>query len=387
MPETTMVFRLPSSLRKTTEWVQLTATQAPVVHYLAEDASLNELAKMPGASNVHLLLPPELFLVRKLSLPGARYKLTQETLRFLTEESLPDSTHQKHWIVTERQAKTARVSGIDEDKLSALLATFSTAGLNVTTVIADGCYLPYVADSWTLIREKQSWLIGTQENTANEIDIEWLNHLLLRFPPARLHIYGELAAKVPASVQVTQSPAIASAILLYSPNEQTQRHNLLQGKFRLTSVSSSLRWLPKIAAASVILALASYVLIQGVLLWQISDTARELQTQMKASWQSWFPDSKQEDHFRFHFPREIDQHFPAAVPMLQRLQAQLQEYPDIKLVNVRYSQPQQTLTFDVTAADATDIDELCKASQERLVLEKITKEGVANKWTLRSVKK
>ena len=95
-----------------------------------------------GAGNVHLLIPPEGLLYRSLTLPNAKYKLTAQTLQWLAEETLPDNTQDWHWTVVDKQNESVEVIGIQSEKLSRYLERLHTAGLNVTRVLPDGCYLP-----------------------------------------------------------------------------------------------------------------------------------------------------------------------------------------------------------------------------------------------------
>ena len=76
MPESLMVIRSSSTLRKHWEWMTFSADSVSSVHTLTDDLPLESLADQPGAGNVHLLIPPEGLLYRSLTLPNAKYKLT-----------------------------------------------------------------------------------------------------------------------------------------------------------------------------------------------------------------------------------------------------------------------------------------------------------------------
>lgn len=47
-----------------------------------------------------------------------------------------------HWTVVDKQNESVEVIGIQSEKLSRYLERLHTAGLNVTRVLPDGCYLP-----------------------------------------------------------------------------------------------------------------------------------------------------------------------------------------------------------------------------------------------------
>lgn len=59
MPESLMVIRSFSTLRKHWEWMTFSADSVSSVHTLTDDLPLESLADQPGAGNVHLLIPPE----------------------------------------------------------------------------------------------------------------------------------------------------------------------------------------------------------------------------------------------------------------------------------------------------------------------------------------
>lgn len=170
MPESLMVIRSFSTLRKHWEWMTFSADSVSSVHTLTDDLPLESLADQPGAGNVHLLIPPEGLLYRSLTLPNAKYKLTAQTLQWLAEETLPDASQNWHWTVVDKQNESVEVIGIQSEKLSRYLERLHTAGLNVTRVLPDGCYLPWEVDSWTLVNQQTSWLIRSAAHAFNELD-------------------------------------------------------------------------------------------------------------------------------------------------------------------------------------------------------------------------
>ena len=134
MPESLMVIRSFSTLRKHWEWMTFSADSVSSVHTLTDDLPLESLADQPGAGNVHLLIPPEGLLYRSLTLPNAKYKLTAQTLQWLAEETLPDASQNWHWMVVDKQNESVEVIGIQSEKLSRYLERLHTARLNVTRV-------------------------------------------------------------------------------------------------------------------------------------------------------------------------------------------------------------------------------------------------------------
>ncbi len=210
MPESLMVIRSSSTLRKHWEWMTFSADSVSSVHTLTDDLPLESLADQPGAGNVHLLIPPEGLLYRSLTLPNAKYKLTAQTLQWLAEETLPDNTQDWHWTVVDKQNESVEVIGIQSEKLSRYLERLHTAGLNVTRVLPDGCYLPWEVDSWTLVNQQTSWLIRSAAHAFNELDEHWLQHLAAQFPPENMLCYGVVPHGVAAANPLIQHPEIPS---------------------------------------------------------------------------------------------------------------------------------------------------------------------------------
>ncbi|HAI4840306.1 TPA: type II secretion system protein GspL, partial [Escherichia coli] len=259
MPESLMVIRSFSTLRKHWEWMTFSADSVSSVHTLTDDLPLESLADQPGAGNVHLLIPPEGLLYRSLTLPNAKYKLTAQTLQWLAEETLPDASQNWHWTVVDKQNESVEVIGIQSEKLSRYLERLHTAGLNVTRVLPDGCYLPWEVDSWTLVNQQTSWLIRSAAHAFNELDEHWLQHLANQFPPENMRCYGVAPHGVAAANPLIQHPEIPS-LSLYSADIAFQRYDMLHGVFRKQkTVSKSGKWLARLAVSCLVLAILSFV--------------------------------------------------------------------------------------------------------------------------------
>lgn len=259
MPESLMVIRSFSTLRKHWEWMTFSADSVSSVHTLTDDLPLGSLADQPGAGNVHLLIPPEGLLYRSLTLPNAKYKLTAQTLQWLAEETLPDASQNWHWTVVDKQNESVEVIGIQSEKLSRYLERLHTAGLNVTRVLPDGCYLPWEVDSWTLVNQQTSWLIRSAAHAFNELDEHWLQHLANQFPPENMRCYGVAPHGVAAANPLIQHPEIPS-LSLYSADIAFQRYDMLHGVFRKQkTVGKSGKWLTRLAVSCLVLAILSFV--------------------------------------------------------------------------------------------------------------------------------
>lgn len=385
MSEDVMVIRLTSTLRKSSEWMTLTKEQRGEIHVLAADAPLAQLAEQPGAKNIHLLLPPEKLLFRELVLPTAKYKLTQQTIQWLAEETLPDSTVVYHWSLIQQNDLTAYVVGIDAQRLDEHMSPFLSAGLTITRVLPDGCYLPWHPQSWTLLRQGESWLARTQEHAFNELDEGWVKHLLHQFQPDTLCSYGDLPAGLPPLASVTQHATVSPLTLYVPEDEQTQRYNMLQsnGQPGNASVRGS-KGLFRVAVFSILLAIASFIATRGYALWQLNHIEAQLTQNMQDTWRSYFPAIKRSDNFRFYFARQLTQHYPAAVPLLHRLEIILQAQPGIHLTQVSYNQQKKSLSLTVAASSEADIDTFCRTMEPWLPMEKGRHEAGQSTWTLRS---
>lgn len=382
MSKAIMVIRLPSSLRNSTEWITIAGEGPGEAHTLAVGASLDQLTALPGTNNVHLLLSPEELAILTLTLPAVKFRLTQQTMQWLAEEILTEQAASYHWSVVQQSGKTAHVIGIDAKKLHHYLSQCRAAGLNVTRVLPDGCYLPVHPQGWSLISQEGGWLARTEEHAFNELDEGWLNHLFQHFPPDGVHCYGDLPTSMSMLPALTQSGQI-SPLALYTPDEQTQRYNMLHGVFQpKTATLFSGKWLPRLAIASVILAAASFVLCRGYALWYLHKTKVVLEQQTQTVWQRYFPHIRRTDNLRFFFARQLTQQFPAAVPLLRHLEAAVQAHPGIHLLKVSYSQPQKSLTLILTADTEEDVDAFLRNMSPFLPLEKVGQNDAT--WTLRS---
>lgn len=385
MSEDVMVIRLTSTLRKASEWMTYMQEQRSEIHILAADTPLAQLADQPGAKNIHLLLPPEGLLFRELVMPKTKYKLTPQTIQWLTEETLPDSTIVYHWTLIRQSDLTAHVVGISVQRLEEHINQFRSAGLTITRVLPDGCYLPWHPQSWTLLNQETSWLARPQEHAFNELDESWLRHLLLQFRPDSICSYGELPTGMVIPSSLTQHAAV-SPLTLYTPNdEQVQRYNMLHGAFqpRASSAKGS-KWLRRIATLSIVLAIASFIFTRGYALWQLNHVEAALTRQTRDVWHSYFPTIKRSDNFRFYFARQLTEQYPAAVPLLHRLEIILQAQPGIHLTQLSYHQQNKSLTLAVTASSEAEVDTFCQTMEPWMPMEKGHHDADRSIWILRN---
>ncbi|EFD1058106.1 type II secretion system protein GspL [Escherichia coli] len=387
MPESLMVIRSSSTLRKQWEWMTYSADSVSSVHTLTDDLPLESLADQPGAGNVHLLIPPEGLLYRSLTLPNAKYKLTAQTLQWLAEETLPDTSQNWHWTVVDKQNDRVEVIGIQSEKLSRYLDRLHTAGLNVTRVLPDGCYLPWKEGSWTLVNQQTSWLIRSAAHAFNELDERWLQHLATQFSPENVICFGTAApdiVPVDSLIQHAESPALR----FYSANHSLQHYDMLHGVFRKQkTVSRSGKWLARLAVSSLIFAILSFAGSRGIVLWQTLGIEDQLQQQQQEIWQQYFPQIKRTHNFRFYFKQQLAQQYPEAVPLLHHLQTLLLEHPELQLMEANYSQKQKSLILKISSKNEGNIDRFCELTQSWLPMEKTEKDPVSGVWTVRSTGK
>lgn len=387
MPESLMVIRSSSTLRKQWEWMTYSADSVSSVHTLTDDLPLESLADQPGAGNVHLLIPPEGLLYRSLTLPNAKYKLTAQTLQWLAEETLPDASQNWHWTVVDKQNDRVEVIGIQSEKLSRYLDRLHTAGLNVTRVLPDGCYLPWKEGSWTLVNQQTSWLIRSAAHAFNELDERWLQHLATQFSPENVICFGTAApdiVPVDSLIQHAESPALR----FYSANHSLQHYDMLHGVFRKQkTVSRSGKWLARLAVSSLIFAILSFGGSRGIVLWQTLGIEDQLQQQQQETWQQYFPQIKRTHNFRFYFKQQLAQQYPEAVPLLHHLQTLLLEHPELQLMEANYSQKQKSLILKISSKNEGNIDRFCELTQSWLPMEKTEKDPVSGVWTVRSTGK
>ncbi len=299
-------------------------------------------------------------------------------------EVLPDNTQDWHWTVVDKQNESVEVIGIQSEKLSRYLERLHTAGLNVTRVLPDGCYLPWEVDSWTLVNQQTSWLIRSAAHAFNELDEHWLQHLAAQFPPENMLCYGVVPHGVAAANPLIQHPEIPS-LSLYSADIAFQRYDMLHGIFRKQkTVSKSGKWLARLAVSCLVLAILSFVGSRSIALWHTLKIEDQLQQQQQETWQRYFPQIKRTHNFRFYFKQQLAQQYPEAVPLLYHLQTLLLEHPELQLMEANYSQKQKSLTLKMSAKSEANIDRFCELTQSWLPMEKTEKDPVSGVWTVRN---
>lgn len=308
---------------------------------------------------------------------------------FLTGElrqikGIPDNTQDWHWTVVDKQNESVEVIGIQSEKLSRYLERLHTAGLNVTRVLPDGCYLPWEVDSWTLVNQQKSWLIRSAAHAFNELDEHWLQHLAAQFPPENMLCYGVVPHGVAAANPLIQHPEIPS-LSLYSADIAFQRYDMLHGIFRKQkTVSKSGKWLARLAVSCLVLAILSFVGSRSIALWHTLKIEDQLQQQQQETWQRYFPQIKRTHNFHFYFKQQLAQQYPEAVPLLYHLQTLLLEHPELQLMEANYSQKQKSLTLKMSAKSEANIDRFCELTQSWLPMEKTEKDPVSGVWTVRN---
>lgn len=380
MSETLMVLRAASSLRQHWEWIPVSQHSTSPV----KTAVTEEQIAASGVHDVCLLIPPEGTVYRELSLPNARYKLTPQTLQWLVEETLPDDNVPWHWTVVERKGLTIHVIGIHTMRLRHYLEPLQQAGINVTAVLPDGCYLPWTDKRWTLVNHSDYTLIRTDKHIFNELSPAWLPPLLTQYAPEQLLCYGDLPCQLPQGSEITRYDE-ASALTLFRLDDDVLRYNLLHGEFRPAKTPGvRSKWLRRMAFLCLALAIASFFGTRGIAFWQAYQLEQQFRQQRLATWAAYFPQEKRPHNFRFYFKRQEAQRFPAAVPLLQRLDTALQAYPDLHLTAATYSQTQKSLELRIVASNEESIKRFHQAVQSWFPLEEAQKSDTADVWIIRS---
>lgn len=173
-PDTLLLRPLPGKL----EWCCPNEAQPPVIVEQAAYLQPNALADLPDAGNACLFLSPDYFCFRRVELPTENYKISEQTLGWLVEDAVVGDTDSLHWTVLAREENTLHLAGIARTTLNDLLTTFRTAGVTLTYIVPDGFWLPYVTDSWSLLKQDERWLIRYDAWKTGVLSEALLTHLL-----------------------------------------------------------------------------------------------------------------------------------------------------------------------------------------------------------------
>ena len=122
MPESLMVIRSSSTLRKHWEWMTFSADSVSSVHTLTDDLPLESLAISP-VPEMFIFDPTREAFISFPTLPNAKYNLTAKHYNGWQRRRYPTNTDW-HWTVVDKQNESVEVIGIQSEKPAAILSVY-----------------------------------------------------------------------------------------------------------------------------------------------------------------------------------------------------------------------------------------------------------------------
>ncbi|WP_054181101.1 type II secretion system protein GspL [Trabulsiella odontotermitis] len=326
---------------------------------------LLSLSALPGAQNVCLLLPANWLTCCQFSLPPGSTTPPQQAIAWQVEEQLISNSEALHWTIAGRQDDICYVLGVDKEKLKQLLDTWRQAGLTITAVVPDGCYLPLSEDRWSALPLENGWLVRHAEFSWSYMTHAIFKQLTQRFSPEAPLICEDMQPLLSYSQQFTTPPL-----------------NLLHSEFGVVKPAYpvSAAWRKRIAGFTAA-AILMYLGVQGAIIWGLHQEQSTQRLALQENWQRYFPGDKQQGNYRFFFRQKVKRFSPDPLTRLRQLEKSLKAVPGIELGHFAADKETGTLTLTVRAADAATIEQLIAHSGNTLAL-KLSSPATNNIYSL-----
>lgn len=265
--------------KKMAQWCNISATEIADIHTLKNHDDICQLAEAHGAENACLVISPEYLIFRQLELPVPNYKINNQSITWLAEESLIEEGEQFHWTVIERKDDLLHVVGISSATLEELIAPYKSSGINIICVTPDGHYLPWEDDTWSAIKCDDLWLVRTGEFSWCEVDEQWASHLFAHYRPAHIISFSPLSENN-VDHRTWKHPLISHCEYT-GPSVVNLRHGAFRPVAPATPVSKSKKTFSWVCLA---LGILSIVLFQGYNLWRLHSQKNDMQVEAKSIW-------------------------------------------------------------------------------------------------------
>ena len=360
-PDTLLLRPLPGKL----EWCCPNEAQPPVIVEQAAYLQPNALADLPDAGNACLFLSPDYFCFRRVELPTENYKISEHTLGWLVEDAVVGDTDSLHWTVLAREENTLHLAGIARTTLNDLLTTFRTAGVTLTYIVPDGFWLPYVTDSWSLLKQDERWLIRYDAWKTGVLSEALLTHLLASHTEQKIISASPLPVPHAHVEYLDWQPPLACAC----NGDNIQDINVLHGSFRpLPPTQPTPRLLKYAAIATFALAIALFSGLKGVMLWQLHQQKQALSAEGATLWNRYFPGDNRNSNFKYFFESSARDRYPDVLTLLTQLQTRLSTLPGLTIREVNYRLEQRLFTLTLNVRDPEHLRRFMVQTNDEFIL-------------------
>lgn len=359
------------------EYEQLSHENTQTLRFKSD--MLAELNGLPGADNLTLLISPSQILFRKLILPNAGYKITNQSIAWLAEESMIADSESLHWTVLAHSKEAVHVAGINVAELEKIMSPLTAAGLQITSVLPDGLHLPYEENCWSAEKDNEGWLVRFNEYQLSHIDEAWFIHLINEHAPETI-ITSELLP--------TAFDSIKSIDGQHRYDIATMSNiNLLSGALkpkpparRVSKKLSLILW------SALGLALLCFFSLKALTIGQLSNQADEINAQIQTTWQQYFPNDKHNNNYKFYLNQKIKDSYPDAMTQLSHLHAAIKLSPGIRIVSMDYNLRKRSFDLEVQADSLSALDVLMRNSEADFMFTQRTDDTAPGVYHLRSEK-
>lgn len=327
---------------------------------------LRQLAQLPGGKNVCVLLPASWFTCQQFTLPHSGFSLTQHAIAWQVEGQSIGNCEMQHWTVIGQHEGVCHVLGINRKRLSALIENCQRAGISLTSVIPDGCYLPVEESTWTALKQEKGWLIRHSEFSWSYVNDALLPSFIHRFAQnVRLICYGT----PPEGIVAEENPE-CSSMALFSRQPDVTFYNVLHGEFRVRPTVSRIPpyWRKGILAFAAATALM-WLGAQGAIIWSLHQMQDEQTVALRKQWIRYFPGDRVTGNYRFFFHKKKNITAPDPLLRLSQLETLMATEPSVSLSHFTANQQTGSMNITLSSNDSDAIRRIIEQSRSTLMLQ------------------
>lgn len=328
------------------------------VSSLAGWEELTQLANLPTAERVCLLLPASEMIFRQFTLAKKSLGGQSSPFSWMAEETLIGEVDGLHWTVMAKKGQQVDAVGIESARLQQWLSLFQQAGLNVIQVLPDAILLPETQGGCTIAPLEESFWLRFTPFGACDIDAALLPLVMQKNGENPVCYYGTPAD----GLTVTQTRDGQHPLLLIQSQWKSCKANMLQGAFARHVQHSNPKGRRRNLIIGVTLVLASVLIPQAATAWLLIQQENHLQDEIVTLCQHHFPNMTQKTNLKYFFGQNLKKEKKGFFLQLDDIEKIHQQMPTLQVNSVEYDGSNGKITLLVQSQDQQVLQQFVQQS-------------------------
>lgn len=356
-----LIIRLGHQATDPVEWIHWSKSEARVlaVGRLDDVQQLAELAVYAQQSEVNVLVPADMVILRTVEWNGKINAQTLNALPYLLEEDVASDVEQLHVVILAREQNDIHLMAVEYRHLRHWLGWLQDSGIQPQRLLPDVLALPLNQDGWSALALADHWLIRQGRWSGILLQSAWLTPLLAQWRDSPAVIAYGNRVTLPEGWQVAEGEGLA--VIAAQPTVDWP--TLLTGKFKVKS-AHPYRIYGYLAGALLAFCCLLALVKVGLEGYKQQQKAQSLKQESIALYQQMMPGENQSvSNPRRKLQRQLQELQSQAIePGLLNLLAETAPFfrrlSPFEIHSLRYDQQKNQLDLVVTLADVAALKAL-----------------------------